>query len=85
MLLLLSKHFTIIKSKLIDFYHSLNINQRWKQGATTTAGGHGQGNQLNQPFDPRGAFIDDDQTIYVADTGNHRIVEWKKMQSMVKL
>jgi len=23
-------------------------------------------------------FIDDDQTIYVADTVNHRIVEWKK-------
>ncbi len=22
-------------------------------------------------------FIDDDQTIYVADLGNHRIVEWK--------
>jgi sugar lactone lactonase YvrE len=23
-------------------------------------------------------FIDDDQTIYVADTDNHRIVEWKR-------
>ncbi len=22
-------------------------------------------------------YIDDDQTIYVADTENHRIVEWK--------
>ena len=22
-------------------------------------------------------FIDDDQTIYVAEWGNHRIVEWK--------
>jgi hypothetical protein len=23
-------------------------------------------------------LIDDDQTIYVADTGNHHIMEWKR-------
>ncbi len=32
-------------------------------------------NQLSNSFS---LFIDDDQTIYVADTWNHRIVEWKK-------
>ncbi|CAF5066295.1 unnamed protein product, partial [Rotaria sp. Silwood1] len=26
---------------------------------------------------PSGLYVDDDQTIYIADWGNHRIVEWK--------
>jgi hypothetical protein len=60
------------------FIPNLDINQRWKQHGTTIVGGHGQGNQLNQLSNPYGMFIDDDQTIYVADYGNHRIVEWKK-------
>ena len=41
------------------------------------AGGNGQGSGLNQLSDPRGSYVDDDQTIYVADYSNHRIVEWK--------
>ncbi len=32
---------------------------------------------MNQFSDPQGIFIDDDQTIYIADCWNHRIVEWK--------
>jgi len=43
----------------------------------TIAGGNGDGNKLNQLFSPQGIFIDDDQTIYIADCWNHRIVEWK--------
>jgi sugar lactone lactonase YvrE len=54
-----------------------NFNQTWKQYGTTTAGGHGQGNGLHQLSRPWGVFIYDDQTIYVADYDNHRIVEWK--------
>jgi sugar lactone lactonase YvrE len=41
------------------------------------AGGHGQGNGLNQLYQPLGLYIDDEQTVYVADLSNHRIVEWK--------
>ncbi len=55
----------------------MNINQIWKQHGTTKAGGDEQGNELNQLYRPCGVYIDDDQTIYVADTWNHRIVEWK--------
>jgi sugar lactone lactonase YvrE len=33
---------------------------------------------LNQLSNPEGLFIDGDQTIYIADTSNHRIMEWKK-------
>jgi hypothetical protein len=59
------------------FIPNLMINQTWKQNGTTKAGGHGRGNGLNQLYNPLGVFIDDDQTIYVADFNNHRIVEWK--------
>ena len=55
----------------------ININSKWIQDGITVAGGHGTGNGFNQLSDPAGVFIDDDQTIYVADRGNHRIVEWK--------
>ncbi len=41
------------------------------------AGGNGRGNQLNQLYFPFSICLDDDQTIYIADWGNHRIVEWK--------
>ena len=41
------------------------------------AGGNGQGNGVNQLWNPWGLYIDDDQTIYIADQSNHRIVEWK--------
>ncbi|CAF4853509.1 unnamed protein product, partial [Rotaria sp. Silwood2] len=41
------------------------------------AGGNGKGNGINQLSNPWGLYVDDDQTIYVADGWNHRIVEWK--------
>jgi len=44
---------------------------KWKQQATTIAGGNGPGNQFNLPV---GIYVDDQQqTIYVADSDNHRI------------
>ncbi|CAF4617757.1 unnamed protein product, partial [Rotaria sp. Silwood2] len=36
-----------------------------------------QGNGINQLSNPYGFYVDDDQSVYVADTWNHRIVEWK--------
>jgi sugar lactone lactonase YvrE len=56
----------------------ISINTTWEQDGVTIAGGNGQGSQLNQLSYPHGMFINDDQTIYIADTHNHRIVEWKK-------
>ncbi|CAM4818319.1 unnamed protein product [Rotaria magnacalcarata] len=52
-------------------------NARWKQNGLTVAGGNGQGNGINQLSYPWGLYVDDDQTVYVADRDNHRIVEWK--------
>jgi sugar lactone lactonase YvrE len=57
--------------KNIFFFH---LDTKWKQNGITMAGGNGRRNQLSLPY---GIFIDDDQTIYIADCFNHRIVEWK--------
>ena len=77
------------KPRNISIQHdcSLFINQisvvmpsrkKWRQTGITVAGGYGQGNELNQFDSPRGIYIDDDrQCIYIADTNNHRIIEWK--------
>ena len=42
------------------------------------AGGNDEGNAISQLSNPWGVYMDDDQTVYVADTHNHRIVKWKK-------
>ncbi|CAF1480948.1 unnamed protein product [Rotaria sp. Silwood1] len=52
-------------------------NARWQQEGHTVAGGNGQGNGINQLSCPLDLFVDDDQTVYVVDQLNHRIVEWK--------
>ncbi|CAF5042123.1 unnamed protein product, partial [Rotaria sp. Silwood1] len=43
----------------------------------TVAGGNGEGNAINQLNGPFGLFVDDDQTMIIADYRNHRIVQWK--------
>ncbi|CAF0937684.1 unnamed protein product [Rotaria sordida] len=53
------------------------FNARWIHDGITVAGGNGQGNTLNQLYCPWSVFVDDDQTIYIADCYNHRILEWK--------
>ena len=57
---------------------TLPPNARWSQNGVTVAGGNDDGNALNQLYYPHGLDIDDDnQSIVIADSGNHRIVEWK--------
>ncbi|CAF4033705.1 unnamed protein product, partial [Rotaria sp. Silwood1] len=55
----------------------IHPNARWQQNGITVAGGNGQGNEINELSNPYGLYVDEDQTIYVADQSNHRIVEWK--------
>ncbi|CAF0928731.1 unnamed protein product [Adineta steineri] len=52
-------------------------NFKWKQNAITVAGGNGQGEGLNQLNLTHGIFIDKNKNIFIADSYNHRIVEWK--------
>ncbi|CAF4983004.1 unnamed protein product, partial [Rotaria sp. Silwood1] len=56
---------------------NIHPNARWQQNGITVAGGNQQGNRINQLSNPYGLYVDNDQTIYVADTKNHRIIEWK--------
>ncbi|CAF0998716.1 unnamed protein product [Adineta steineri] len=50
---------------------------KWKQNAITAAAGNGSGHKLNQCYRPGAIFIDKKKNIFIADTYNHRITEWK--------
>ncbi|CAF2131675.1 unnamed protein product, partial [Rotaria magnacalcarata] len=49
----------------------------WSQNGVTIAGGNGYGGASNQLNLPQGLFVDDDQTVVIADFWNHRIMQWK--------
>jgi hypothetical protein len=53
----------------------------WNQNGVTVAGGNGQGSAMNQFHQPLGLFVDDDSAVYVADSENHRVVQWKLTRS----
>ena len=59
-----------------------NEVKKWKKGeqgaGTLVAGGNGCGNQLNQFDEPRFIFVDQQETIYVSDCENHRVMKWMK-------
>jgi sugar lactone lactonase YvrE len=56
---------------------NIGVNDSWIQNGVTVAGGNGRGTKFNQLHDPYGLYVDDNQTIYIADFQNDRIVEWK--------
>ncbi|CAF1556356.1 unnamed protein product, partial [Adineta steineri] len=60
-----------------------NEVRRWKMGefnneGIIVAGGNGKGNQLNQLNLPTFIFVDEDQTVYVSDRNNCRVMKWRK-------
>ncbi|CAF4263958.1 unnamed protein product [Rotaria socialis] len=55
----------------------INANSIWKKNGITVAGGNGPGGGMNQLYYPHGLFLDNEQTLYIAEWHNHRIVEWK--------
>jgi sugar lactone lactonase YvrE len=56
------------------FKSNVHPNTIWIQNGFTVAGGNGRGNKLNQLSSPTGVYIDDEQTVYVVDVDNHRIL-----------
>ena len=54
------------------------INVKWKENGITVVGGNRHGSGLDQIGGSWCMYVDRDQTIYVSDGSNHRIVEWKK-------
>ena len=53
-------------------------NAKWKQNGVTVAGGNGLGDENNQFNDPQGLYVDDNETVYVTDRFNYRVMEWKR-------
>ncbi|CAF4349416.1 unnamed protein product [Rotaria socialis] len=74
---------SVLNSSQIQILHHIfrhvNIpaNAKWKQNGVTIAGGNGDGNTVDKLSSPYGLFVDDDQTVVIADYRNHRIVQWK--------
>ncbi|CAF3265236.1 unnamed protein product [Rotaria socialis] len=56
---------------------NIPANAKWAQNGVTVAGGKGEGDATNQLNWPYGLFVDDDQTVVIADRYNHRIMQWK--------
>ncbi len=50
---------------------------RWEQAGVTITGGHEYGQTANEVYYPFGLYVDEDQTVVIADWLNQRIVEWK--------
>lgn len=46
------------------------------------AGGQGQGHRVNQLSQPNCLAIDAEGALYIADTGNHRVVRWNISQQL---
>jgi sugar lactone lactonase YvrE len=55
----------------------IHPNARWQQNGLNVTEGTGKDSGINQLSYPWGLYVNDDQTVYVADGSNHRIMEWK--------
>ncbi|CAF1112840.1 unnamed protein product [Rotaria magnacalcarata] len=65
-------------SELLRFMPIIPADVKWAQNGVTVAGDNGQGNANNQLSSPYGVFVDDDQTVFIADMWNHRIIEQQR-------
>ncbi|CAF2071090.1 unnamed protein product [Rotaria magnacalcarata] len=55
---------------------NIPVNAKWAQYGTTVAGGDGNGSVTNQLSWPKCLFMDNNQTMIIADSWNHRIIQW---------
>ncbi|CAF4167123.1 unnamed protein product, partial [Adineta steineri] len=68
----------INKISIISSFEQIQTKKnKYEQFGITVAGGNGQGQKLNQLSNPEEIFIDNEKSIYIADSYNHRIVKWK--------
>jgi sugar lactone lactonase YvrE len=56
---------------------NISLNATWSQNGVTVFGDNGSGSGLNQLSYPWGLFVDDNATVYIADSSNNRIVKSK--------
>ncbi|CAF0933940.1 unnamed protein product [Adineta ricciae] len=68
--------------KILPRSTCIDFNAQWIKDGLTVAGGNGRGEKLNQLNAPQGICVDnDDQSVYITDWCNHRIVRWKPNQT----
>ncbi|CAF0987808.1 unnamed protein product [Adineta ricciae] len=72
----------INRAQLID---DITSNARWSQNGITVLGGNGPGDGLNQLRNPGTIDIDDENTIYVVDDNNNRVLEKKLNQTTPRI
>jgi sugar lactone lactonase YvrE len=68
----------VVYLRIISLLFFASAMARWSQNGVTVAGGHGEGSLTNQLKWAEGLFVDEEDTVIVADFHNHRIVEWKR-------
>jgi hypothetical protein len=61
---------------------SISPTATWTENGITIAGGRGTGENLNQLSQPEDLTVDDDDTVFIVDCDNHRIVAWKHGDTM---
>ncbi|CAF1403270.1 unnamed protein product, partial [Rotaria magnacalcarata] len=64
-------------SPLHPSWINIHPNATWIQNGLTVAGENESGNGTNQLNSPCGLYVYDDQTVYIADQLNNRIMKWK--------
>ncbi|CAF1168703.1 unnamed protein product [Adineta steineri] len=75
---LIHKISVVVSPAKITSSKSIQNNTKWEQNGFTIAGGYGEGSQTNQLYWPYGLCVDEDeQSVYIADYGNDRVVRWK--------
>ncbi|CAF1529119.1 unnamed protein product [Adineta ricciae] len=77
-----------VKIDKYGFLYASDLNnhevRRWKMGdvkgkkGTVVAGGNGIGSDSKHLNKPTFIFVDDEQSVYVSDWGNHRVMKWGK-------
>jgi sugar lactone lactonase YvrE len=71
--------FVSVLVRQIYYPSNINLNTRWKTNGMVIA----EENQSNHLYYPQGIYINDDQSIFIADYGNHRIVQWQSNHHLI--
>ncbi|CAF1233719.1 unnamed protein product [Rotaria sordida] len=75
----------LTSSSPLDSNGEICLTATWASNGITVAGGKNFGSDLDQLADPYGIFLDANDTIYVADRSNHRIITWEQGASIGQL
>ncbi|CAF4573988.1 unnamed protein product [Rotaria sp. Silwood1] len=67
----------VVETTSVTEQRSSIPRHRWIENGITIAGGNISDKVLKQLDNPHGLCVDENQAVYIADYGNHRIVEWK--------